>query len=186
MSATHLAPNSPCRDAGFAAAGVSPFDLDGTPRVVGLAVDIGADEVPDIGFPGTADDLALFAWTNGVGDPLAPVRPLGAGDLAMFRFVSPAGSLTGTSPLIAAQFFPDWLPPTAPVIAGVWLDAGAFVVFGASTGAPFLGLPVDGIDGMWSVPPGLDGLRLRVQGFATTSLAANGLFAATNAVEFDL
>lgn len=181
-----LAPNSPARNAGSNVYATEPFDFDGLPRISGGTVDIGAFEVPDALFPSTNEPLALYAWTNGTGNPHASVRPVAPGDLETFLFISPGGALNGTMPLIAAQFFPDWLPPTAPILPGLWLDAGAFIVYGGLPTTPFFfGLPAAGVSGSWSVPPGLQGLRLRIQGFVSTPFAANGLFASTNAVELD-
>jgi hypothetical protein len=183
----HLAPNSPCRDAGDAAAGSAPpTDMDGGPRIAGPATDMGADEIPLSIFPGTDEALAFYAWIDGTGDPLESVRPAAAGSIATFQLASPGGALIGTPPLIAAQFFPDALPPTAPLLPGLWLDAGLVIVYGGFPSSAFsFGLPAAGVTGAWNVPPGLQGLRLRVQGFVSTPFAANGLFASANAIELD-
>lgn len=181
-----LAPNSPGKDFGAPGITVDLLDLALMPRVVGAGIDAGAFEIQLPLMPGTNEDLALFGWIDDSGDSQSQVLAPSPGQLATFLFKSPAGAFAGTYPLLAAQLFPDAMPPLAPPIPGLWLDANAVILYGGIPTAPFyLGLPPGGFSGAWSVPPGLQGLRVRMQGFASTPFAANGLFASTNALELD-
>lgn len=181
----HLAANSPC--IGTGSVGTLPTtttDFDGSPRIVGT-IDMGADEVPVLNLPGTGDDLELYTWIDGGGDPLASSHSASAGTTVTFTMKSPGGTLNGALPLLAGEFFMPAFPPIGLVTYPyVHLDAGlAFLIAGSFDASPFTspGLDPNGITITTLVPPGLGGFGVRLQGFVVTPFVNNGLFAVSNA-----
>lgn len=181
----HLTTTSPCVNTG--SIGVLPaptLDIDGSPRIVGT-IDMGADEVPVLTLPGSGDDLDLYTWLDGTGDPLATTHSAPAGTTVTFTMKSPGGTLNGALPLLAGEFFMPAFPPMGLVAYPfVHLDNGlAFLIAGSFGAGPFAspGLDPDGITITTLVPTGLGGFGVRLQGFAVTPFVSNGLFAASNA-----
>lgn len=187
----HLASSSPCRGAGNnAVIGLPLTDMDGTPRIVGGVIDLGADEIPPSALPGSGEDLDLYGSVDGAGDPLASSRSAPPFSLVTLRFVSPGGTFTGLWPLGLAQLHATGAPlPPNPGLGEVHVFLGApFVpVFGSLTPPPFPspGLPSGGVALTFQVPAGLAGTSLRAQGFVLTPQAGNGLYAATAAQDVD-
>ncbi len=183
----HLSSTSPCVDAGSSsAAGIPAVDFDGSSRVVGATIDIGVDELPAALFPGSSEDLDLYTWVDGSGDPLASVATITANQVLRARLASPRGTFTGWPPLLFGRLHASGSP--AGTTAGfpvIQMDVStAFLLFGAL--APPLqtpGLPATGVDLFLAIPPGFAGQSLRVQLFAVSPTAANGLFAASAAHE---
>ena len=181
----HLSSSSPCVDMGNSgAAAVLLTDLDGTPRITGAAVDIGADEVPVALLPGSGDDLDLYSWLNSTGDPMNSLKNATQGDLISLRFRSPGGILSGTAPWLLAQLYTSGSPPAGIPGLPVYVDIfSSLTLFGGLQVGPFTapGLPPTGVDLHFQVPLGLNGFTLRSQGAAISPSAVNGLFATTNA-----
>ena len=182
----HLSRSSPLIDAGdpFAATG-GVIDIDGGNRLVGPRVDIGADEVPVAALPGSNEDLEMHSWiVGGNEDPNDTIVPLVAGDVLALRLTSAGDTFVGTPPLVAGQSYTTGTPPLSP-LPGIHLDGfgGITIVYGDPSGAFLMGpsLPFGGVILVYSVPPGLSGFSFRLQGFAVTSLAANGMYAVTEA-----
>ncbi len=188
----HLAFSSPCRDAGFPVpSGLPGQDLDGSPRLQGAVVDMGSDEVPAIAFPGTGEDLDLYVRVNGAGDPLASTIAAPAESLVTVRLDSVGGTFSGLWPLILAQVRTTGAPVAPnPGFDDIRIFLGAPFVFvhGTTAASPFPtpGLPPDGIDLAFQIPPGLSGMTVRLQGFVATPSSANGLYAASAARDVDL
>jgi hypothetical protein len=181
----HLSSISPCKNAGApGTAGLPATDLDGAPRIVGGIVDMGADEVPALSFPGTPDGLDLYAQINGSGDPLASVRSATVGSLLSVRMKSAAGSLVGGLPLLAARIYFTGNPFAVPG-GGIWMDGQSVVFYGSLSAPPFgfPGLPSDGLQFDFTVPAGLTGQTVRMQGLVTSINASNGFYATSNATE---
>jgi hypothetical protein len=181
----HLSTGSPCRNTGTpSAVGLPTTDIDGAPRFVGSAVDMGVDEVPTLSFPGTPDALDLYANVNGTGDPLASVRSANAGSLLSVRIKSSSGSLVGGLPLLAARLYFTGNPFAVPG-GGIWMDGQSVVFYGSLSAPPFgfPGLPADGLQFDFTVPAGLTGQTVRMQGLVTSVNASNGLYATSNATE---
>lgn len=187
----HLSPQSPCVDAGDPAASSLPLlDFDGDPRVSGARVDIGADEVLAASMPGTGEDLALYTWIGGGGDPNANTASAAPGESIVTRIMSPDGLLVGAPALLVAQGFTTGAPPAPnPGLGAVHINllSPYTVLSGTLSPAPFpvAGLPTTGTDVAMLVPPGLTGNSARLQAFAVTAVAANGQYAATRAHDID-
>lgn len=187
----HIASSSPCRNAGSPGpAGLATTDLDGTPRLVGGTVDMGSDEVPALALTGTNEDLDLFAWVQGARDPLASIVTAPASTLVTVRLQSAGGTYSGVWPLVLAQAHPTGVPvPPNPGFGDIHVFfGGPFVqVYGSLTPPlfPSPGLPAGGAEFVFQVPPGLSGSSVRLQGFAITPTAANGLYASTAGKDID-
>ncbi len=181
----HLAPNSPCKNVGSAAAALPAFDFDGDARVVGGTPDMGVDEIPALGMPGTGDDLELFAWMNDTGDPLATSRTGAAYDILRLLLRSPGGAFVGVPPLIVGEVFLNASPPVPPAGVPFYLSSNVFILFGSTVGGPLSlpGLSPTGVELFLQAPPGLAGLTFRAQGATIGGPALNGLFALTRATE---
>jgi hypothetical protein len=168
----HLTAASPCRHAGRGFL-LPPFDVDGDPRRVGPAVDIGADEwEPQAG---TREDFALELRVNGAFAPAVAVSPASGGDVVDVRVWSPTGALANELAVLACEAFAPPGPPLGPVTAPIHFGGGVIVL------ATFAGVGAGGVVVTAAMPTGLAGLGLRVQAFALGGAAQNGVYAATAA-----
>ncbi len=185
----HLAPSSPCRNAGTSGAfGLPATDLDGGPRVVGV-VDMGVDEVPNATLPGTGERLHLYTQVSGAGDPNSPSHPATTGQQLSIRMHSPLGTFVSAQPVVLAEVFTTGAPPPNLGIPGVQMNLNVSItIAGSLTPLPFPapGLTPAGIALYAPVPPGVSGNTLRIQGFCAAPWAANGIYAATDAHEITL
>jgi hypothetical protein len=87
-------------------------------------------------------------------------------------------------PLFAARLY--FTGNSFPVPdGGIWLDSQSVIVYGELAAPPFgfPGLPPNGIEFNFTVPPGLAGRTVRMQGLVTSVNALNGMYATTNATE---
>ena len=177
-----LLPGSPCIDAGNTTLdGLPLLDIEGLPRVLGAGVDMGPHEF----FPireGTADGLTLRTTIDAAGSGLVVKRaPAGSVLLAKIRGTA---ALAGSPPLLVGQVFGEGNEPAGDPSVPLWLDPSDLVIFHDGTSMPGPSVAPTTISfGPWIVPPGLSGLRLRLQAFALSSTAQNGGFAATGAQE---
>lgn len=171
----HLTAASPCRHTGSVVAGLPLFDLDGDPRTVGPATDMGADEWD--GLVGTREDFVFAVAVNGAFAPAVVGSPAAANDIVTLGIRSPGGAFTNDLAILGLE---AWLPPNVPVgpapLPAIHVGPSAFVLFAFpnGTGANGVALPV-------TVPAGLSGFGLRLQAFALTPNAHNGIFVATAA-----
>ncbi|MEW6219275.1 MAG: choice-of-anchor Q domain-containing protein, partial [Thermodesulfobacteriota bacterium] len=156
----HLAPRSPCIDAGFnEATGLATTDAGGQPRVVHEVVDMGAYE-RQAGFPATLLGIVLQGGTPVTGEiacfqasqGATPMRvPLGAdGSFRLEAFDEPFVCATygnrGQKPATGA----------APVTGGVWLDSrpvSGWVALYQTRTAPEPALARIGPSGRYRLPP---------------------------------
>ncbi len=181
----HLKPDSPCIDSGMSL--VPNFyeaDIDGDPRFFGQFVDMGADEFNRHAYPGSNEDLKLDMVVNDWGDPQASVRFLDAGDLATFQLRSPLGTFLPSSLMLLSQSFTTGLPPTAVFgYPELRIEPGAFFLMAPGAFEAWTTpLPTGYIWG-FDVPMTYPGFSLMVQGFALSTVANNGYFAATEGRE---
>lgn len=181
----HLGGGSPCLDAGGTGSGAPLTDLDGNPRILGPAMDAGADErSPELA--GTPDDLLLESSINGLAGVLAS-RPVLAGDALQLRLTSPGGQLVGAVPAIAASLFATGSPPPqVPGLPEIHIDLTSFVFLVDGTAPPpfhVLSLTSAGVTFAAPIPPALGGMTLRVQGVAFGAAALNQSHAATPALD---
>ncbi len=171
----HLTAGSPCRHAGADVPSLPLFDLDGDPRTVGPAPDMGADEWD--GLVGSREDFVLALTVDGTAQPAVVASTAVANDTVAVHVTSPGGTLAGTLAVVGLE---SWLPPNAPagpvLLPELHLSPAAFPLLFAPAGVGAGGLTI-----ATSIPPGLGGLAVRVQAFALTGAARNGTFAATAA-----
>lgn len=180
-----LQPSSPCVDAGMPGTlfgGFYAADRAGRPRVVGGRMDMGAHEYASP-LGGTPGGLHLSSTVDGMGAGLdAKVAP--AGDDLIVALVDFGSILGGAVPVLLGQVFLDGTPPAGVPAYSYRLDPAHTSIFwdGNAQPGPLIGAtPI--VFGPATVPPGLDGLVLRLQGFALTPAAVNGFFASTRAID---
>lgn len=184
-----LSASSPCRDAGVPGEPLPGTDLGGDPRLIGDAVDMGADEILEQPYPGTGEDLRLTTLVDGGGNPLAFSKSPAVGSSLTVRLDSPAGSFVGSPFLLFADFGATGVPLPPSVIQGVDLDVLSpqfSILFDSANVVPELGgltLSPLGFAVDLEIPSGLGGLTFYLQGTAIVSTAANGAFAVSNAHE---
>lgn len=187
-----LTSGSPCRDTGTPGVAMLPAtDLAGSPRFMGLAVDMGAYEHESLVpvYSGTGDDLTLVSLVNGIG-PLAQRQKVAmGGDTMYFLMSSPQGSLIGTPYLMVGDGFPTGSPPPS-LFPGLHVNPFTFFVlrdgFTPLPGGLVPGLSWTGNGLYLQVPPGISGISLLVQGAVLTPLATNGIVAITDGHEIQI
>lgn len=143
---------------------------------------------PNTPFAGSGEDLDLLTGVNGTPDAVTP-KTASPGDVLFLQVFSPGGGFDGSPPVIAAQLYTTSPPFGIIGFPEVWLDPlGAFIVYSAASPTPlgFVVLQPGGITLPIVYPGSLSGTTARVQGFAITPAALNGVFAATDAREFTL
>jgi len=171
----HLTAASPCRHAGAVVANLPPFDFEGDGRVVGPAPDMGADEFDVL--PGTREDFTLALTINGIADPAVSPVAGPAGAFASKTLRSPQGTLANDFTVLLLE---PWTPPIPP------LPSLAFPGLQLPVTAPWFAVLPSGVGAAGTtvantVPPGLAGLAVRLQGVVVSLAAKNGSYAATAA-----
>jgi hypothetical protein len=124
--------------------------------------------------PGSGEDFVLSTRVNGVGDPADCAKAVEAGDQLDIGFASPGGTFVGVPAGAVLQFYPTGQPPVS--IPGVNVHVSEFHGQIVTAALPSSGLMVSTV-----IPPGLGGHTLRLQAAAITPLAANGVFAVSDA-----
>ena len=172
-----------------------PVNLLGAPSMHLLQIlhwDLPGASGPQVTYPGTCEELAMFSGVNGalptdgVGQATKTVM---AGDNVELHSSSLLGKFVNEPFFILGTVVPNGtLVPdvTGPNFPGLYiLPNNTFVVLGDS---PIPGLvfqlPPEGAQFAFSWPGVLTGFSLVVQGVAVTSAAQNLIFASTNAHEF--
>lgn len=170
-----------------AAFGLSAVDLDGGPRVVGPAPDLGADELDSPILPGSNEDLAMETLVNGATSVQAS-----PGDFLEIRAFSPGGTFVGSVPIVLVQPFANGNPPGdlgGSGIPEVKMDlAGLLILFdGAQPAGPFptTQLPSAGLSFAFQLAFGA-GQSFRFQTLALSPSAANGVYAVSGAYDVAL
>ena len=135
-------------------------------------------------YPGTNEDFTLLTAINGTPNS-TPQKQATAGNILSILLISSGGAFNGSAPILVAQGYLNGFPPFG--IAGfpyIHVDpVGALVVFNGAQlpGGYVLPLPAGGLPFQYSVPVGLVGYTLRLQGLALSAAAGNGAFAASHA-----
>lgn len=170
-----LAYGSPCIDQGSSSGTFGPVDLDGEPRVIDSATDMGADEYLRMGTP---DDLRLTTQVNASGFAFSATKTPAVNDQVSVAITSPGGTYDGDPVLLVGQIYAVADPPIANVFYPfVFIDTqDPFTLDVIPSLSPLLGATFT-----FTVPAGVSGQVIRVQAFAVNPSAANGIFAATAA-----
>ena len=197
-----LRATSPCRNAGSEQQPnclglfLPTADFEGEQRRHATKYDIGADEYVRPPYPGTDEDLRLDVDLNGApaAGTLTEMQQIGVaeGDVIDLRLHSPKGGLVGEIPYLVGQLN---VPNQVLTFIGpaVYIDLaatpGPFVLFDGSAVPTPLGsvsfpLPPNGIALTAVVDPWLVGWHVMIQGFVWSPNVGNGMYAATDAVEF--
>ncbi|MCB9831642.1 MAG: hypothetical protein H6807_04135 [Planctomycetes bacterium] len=182
----HLSPNSPCIDAGDPqAVGLTPKDIDGDPRVIGLGLDIGGDESAVMVMPGSLEDLELNSRVNNQGDLGKAAKFLRNGDTLELRVYAPNACFNANDMYVVGSPLPTGvMPPSVPSLPGFHLNPLELILLGPGP-MPYWEAPyLCGKRFFFHVGPTVPGWSLWVQGFALDSNAANGWFAVTDVHEF--
>ncbi len=136
---------------------------------------------------GSNDDCAQGTTLNGLGSPESVVKLASAGDFLAIDVKSPGFGLVGGSPIILGQLTPiGTVIPESMTDESIHVSAqvpGVIVLFNglpSSVIGPTLLTPT-GLSVGYVIPPGLSGLRLRIQTLIASFSAANGIYAATDA-----
>lgn len=197
-----LRATSPCRNAGSEQQPnclglfLPTADFEGEQRRHATKYDIGADEYVRPPYPGTDEDLRLDVELNGapVTGTLTEMQQIvvAEGDVIDLRLHSPQGGLVGEIPYLIGQLN---VPNQVLTFIGpaVYIDLaatpGPFVLFDGSAVSTPLGsvsfpLPPLGITLTAVIDPWLVGWHVMIQGFVWSPNVGNGMYAATDAVEF--
>lgn len=162
----HIQTASPCRNAGIGAVvGLPRWDFEGHPRSWDSGPDMGADEwvVRRVGSEG---DLILVSEVNGRW-PLAGTKTALPGEVLDLGVYSPAGTLTGAVPYLAASLHPNGAGPLPnPLVPGLWINAHTFVILVDGPATFPAGLPAFGIQLDSVLAPALSGTTVRLQAAA--------------------
>ncbi|MBK9388033.1 MAG: hypothetical protein IPN34_24715 [Planctomycetes bacterium] len=136
--------------------------------------------------PGTLDPLRLVTRVNGAGAELT-TKSAPAGSTLALHFEalstplqSAVGLVLGNAVPVAAPIFPT------PGLLGLQLDLASALFFVGGTAPPPFGVEYLGPNGIarsYRVPPGLGGLRLRLQGVALGPMTQSGFLAFSDAQE---
>ncbi|MEZ6194806.1 MAG: hypothetical protein R3F20_03615 [Planctomycetota bacterium] len=185
-----LGAGSPGIDSGCIGPFTSPVDLAGAPRVAAASVDMGCFESgPWPTRPGSIDDLRMSLQVDV--DPTAWVtaRQASAGSQIVLHSSTPCGGLSGVTTFLLAQGYAGGGPGPIPIAGfpAVWVNAQPLPGEGPvvlATG-PFA-VDVPGTAFAFVVPPGLEGMTVRIQALAPTPLARDGLLAASDAYDLTI
>jgi hypothetical protein len=163
----------------FFAAGDSLFSDNSDPDG-----DYGVMIVPEIAplFAGTSDDMVVASGVNAVptAGPGQDLKLAAAGDVLTVAVTAPFGTLGGASAVFGAHVLFAVSPPvTYYGVPELWVDplSAAYLPLMVN----FAPLPTGGISYSLTLPPGLSGLAVMVQGVLLTPSAWNGVYAAANA-----
>jgi hypothetical protein len=181
----HLGLGSPCVDAGMSGDPLSPpKDIDGDPRVIGVSVEMGADEFPFALLPGSLEDLELESVVNNYGDGSTEAKFVRSGNTLELRVFAPGSCFNPADMyVVASPFATGIMPPSTPGLTGFHLDPNNLIVLGPGPMPLYEGSFGCGKRFVFQIGQSFPGYSLWVQGFAIDPTAANGWFAVTEAHE---
>jgi len=130
------------------------------------------------GLPGTGEDLRLQSAVGNAAPDETCAKRAEPGATLQLRLQTPGGTFAGAMGVFAFQFHATAGPGPQPFLTGLQLDRidGQAAVFG---------LPATGAHYSVTIPGGLVGASLRVQGIIVSPLAVNGSFATTKAHDIE-
>ena len=139
-------------------------------------------------YPGTNEDIRLGTGLNfasptfGVGQDIKTAQ---AGQLIEFKVTSPNNTSTLQWYYLLGSIFATGTPPTPQLpFLDIWVDLGTYFIMAGNLtplGAPLIG--PNGTSNYFAAPAGLPGVSLMAQAISISPLAANGIFAASDAHE---
>lgn len=144
-----------------------------------------------INYPGTSEDFRSMFHVN-PGSLLVPtaftdVTALFPGDVVTFAHVSPAGLFANVGELVSlGSILAAGAEPPA-LFPGLHIEPSSLFLLTSSVAGYPAQLPSAGFIFGFTYPGGpLAGFSILLQGFVLTSTAANGIFASTDGVRFEL
>ncbi|MEE9394625.1 MAG: PPC domain-containing protein [Planctomycetota bacterium] len=143
--------------------------------------------LPFVNLPGSNEDLFLAIGLNGaVATQFPDTHTATGGDVIDIVMWSPAGTFTGSAPLIVADVRVPGTPSPSPFgFPELHVDFGSFLLWSPDTtvfGIP--GLPINGINFSVNTPVSLANFTVIIQGIVLSCGSVNGVLAATDAHEF--
>lgn len=172
-----LSGGSPCIDVALATVNGPLDDLGGSPRSIGSAPDMGAFEwfAPSLG---TGEDFSLTTNVDNYGDPSTSMKSCPGGATINFRYRSANGTFNLAPAGLALEIFANGNPPivNVPALPALHVDPAVAVLV---DGPIFL--PAGGPAFSFPIPFGLGGLTARLQAFALSPNALDGIMALTDA-----
>lgn len=138
---------------------------------------------------GSGEDFKLDVASGGVSvcDGLTSVT---AGSILDCEMISPNGFFDGLSPILVAELFPTGMTgPGSPAgFPYIHVTLNAIVIFNGQEAPPFGGIVLtpNGLTLSGLVPPTLVGSTLRLQSLVPTAIAADGIFAFSDAVDIEI
>ncbi len=125
--------------------------------------------------PGTGEDLVLEAGVNGAAPDATCGKQLEPGDTVVYKATSPNGTFATNLGAIVYQLHDASAPPT-PFLPGIHLDhADATILLIGATPA--------GATTTLAIPSWLGTMMIRTQAVMLSATAANGTYAASNALD---
>ncbi len=141
-------------------------------------------------YPGSGEDFVLGTGINQspTTGPGEDIKAANTGDLLYLNYASPSGLYDLSPPLVIAQIYANGASPFGS-LPNLWINVfGGFVVLGGSSanGFQLLITPNGGNTHLFQIPVGLGGTSVIFQALALNNIAANNLFAITDAHRIDM
>lgn len=138
---------------------------------------------PGATYPGTGEDLFLLTGVNAAptGGPSFDVKYATQGNILNMRVDSVGPQFNGIPLFVAADVFATGSPPPG-MLPGIAVSQGAFLVVNG-LGPVWTVLLPSGNNFSFGIPPGAVGTSVRLQAIVISALAANAIYASTDAHE---
>ncbi|MFO1076466.1 MAG: hypothetical protein U1E73_01930 [Planctomycetota bacterium] len=125
--------------------------------------------------PGTGEDLVLESGVNGAPTDATCGKRLEANDTVTFHVASPNGTFAANLGGLVYQLHDASAPP-APILPGTWLNRADAQIL-------LVGVTPLGVSSSITIPSWLGPMMIRAQAFAIGAPAANGVYAASDALD---